>query len=114
MKKLCALFIFCFMTGSCTYMGATKDGQQCFDVQTFEVLQGLEGGALAYECPWYENMCWTLPVVYLTSPKDVDYYDEQNVSNDKGTCWVQDGVYRYSTKNDIIKTVPLLKMASKH
>lgn len=114
MKNLYLLFVFCFIFVSCSNMNLTKDGQQCFHVQNFEVLQGLEGGALAYECPWYESMCWTLPVVYLTSPKGVDYYDEQMVTNDKYTCWVQDGIYRYSTTKGVMKTVPLLKMLNKN
>ena len=48
MKKL--LYIACVvMLSGCT--GTSKDGEQCFEFQTFEVLQGLENGALAYECP---------------------------------------------------------------
>lgn len=91
----------------------SKDGKPCFEIQSFEVLQGLEGGALAYECPWYEDSCFTRPVVYLVSPIDVDYYDEQAVSSGSKLCWIQDGVYRYSTKNDIIKTVPKLVLVDK-
>lgn len=110
MNRICLLLVSLFLFG-CT--GMSKDGEICFEFQTFEVLQGLEGGALAYECPWYEEMCFTRPVVYLTSPQDVDYYDEQSVSSSSITCWIQDGVYRYTNKNDIMKTVPRLKLVEK-
>ena len=110
MKRICLFLVPLFLLG-CT--GVSKDGEMCFEYQTFEVLQGLEGGALAYECPWYEEMCFTRPVVYLTSPKDIEYYDEQSVSSSSTTCWVQYGVYRYTNKDDIMKTVPRLKLVDK-
>ena len=108
MKKLFILFVCFFMFVS--WATITKDGKQCFSTQS---LQGLIGGALAYECPWYEDMCWTRPVVYLTSPDGVDYYDDQKVSIPYNLCWSQDGVYRYITKNGITKTVPRLIVISK-
>ena len=103
MKKLFILFVCFFMFVSCATI--TKDGKQCFSTQSFEVLQGLIGGALAYECPWYEDMCWTRPVVYLTSPDGVDYYDDQKVSIPYNLCWSQDGVYRYITKNKLFMVI---------
>lgn len=110
MKKILLLLLFGTLCGCA---GTTKNGEQCFEFQTFEVLQGLENGALAYECPWYESLCFTRPVVHLTSPKGVDYYDEQKVSSTSTTCWVQDGVYRYTNKKDTMKTVPDLKLVEK-
>jgi len=108
-KKRILLLVFLF---GCT--GVSKDGEKCFEYQRFEVLQGLYGGALAYECPWYEEgVCFTKPVVYLTSPEGVDFYDEQTVSSSSTTCWVQDGVYRYITKQEITKAVPKLKLVEK-
>ncbi|NMA32320.1 MAG: hypothetical protein GX944_00105 [Alphaproteobacteria bacterium] len=96
--------------------GTSKDGEPCFEFQTFEVLQGLENGALAYayECPWYESLCFDKKlVVHLTSPKGVDYYDNQKISSTSTTCWIQDGVYRYTTKEDIMRTAPNLKLVEK-
>ncbi|MBD5398616.1 hypothetical protein HDR60_03870 [bacterium] len=68
---------------------------------------------MAYECPWYEDSCYTRPVVHLTSPKNVDYYDEQEITSTSTTCWIQDGVYRYKTKQEITKTVPNLILVEK-
>ncbi len=110
MKGMFFLLLTLFLSGC---VGVSKDGQPCFEFQRFEVLQGLEGKALAYECPWYEDMCWTRPVVSLVSPDDVDYYDDQIVSTNSTMCWVQDGVYRYETKQGITKTVPKLKLVEK-
>ncbi len=107
------LFLFLFVLSLCGCAGVSKDGKQCFEFQTFNVLQGLDGGALAYECPWYESLCFTRPIVHLTSPKGVEYYDEQKVASTSTTCWVQDGVYRYTTKQDITKAVPNLVLVEK-
>ena len=109
MKKL--LYIVCvIILSGCA--GISQDGEQCFEFQTFKVLQGLEYGALAHGCPWYDIGC-TGSLVYLTSPKDVDYYDGQKVSSTSTTCWIQDGVYRYTNKKDTMKTVPNLKLVEK-
>ena len=110
MKKI-LLLLFVSSLFSCTTI--TKDGKECFNTQSFEVLQGLEGGALAYECPWYDNDCDSNPLVHLTSPKDIDYYDEQKITSTSTTCWIQDGVYRYTTKNERKKTVPNLILIEK-
>lgn len=110
MKGMLFLLLKLFLSGCA---GVSKDGQQCFEFQRFEVLQGLYGGALAYGCPWYESWCISNPVVYLVASDDVDYYDDQIVSTNSTMCWVQDGVYRYETKQEITKTVPKLKLVEK-
>ena len=105
MKNICLTLLLLSLSGC---VGFSKDGQQCFESQRFEVFQGLYGGALAYACPWYDDLCFVNTVVYLTAPEYIDYYDDQIVSADAETCWVQDGVYRYETKQEITKTVPKL------
>lgn len=109
MKKI---YLSLILLSLCGCAGISKDGKQCFEFQTFEVLQGLEHGALAHGCPWYDIGC-TGSLVYLTSPKDVDYYDDQKVSSTSTTCWIQDGVYRYTNKQDTMKTVPNLILVEK-
>lgn len=110
MKKI-LLLLFVSNLFSCASI--TKEGKECFNTQSFEVLQGLEGGALAYECPWYKSDCYFNQLVHLTSPKDIDYYDKQKITSTSTTCWIRDGVYRYNNKQEIQKTVPNLILVEK-
>lgn len=105
---LCCLF---FTLASCA--NKAQNGKKCWNEQNFQVLQGLEYGALAYECPWYDDMCWKNKVVYLVNTTGNDFYDKQNVSSNKGQCWVQEGVYRYTTNQNIQKAVPFLILEDK-
>ena len=62
---------------------------------------------MAEECSLFDDNV----VVYLVVPSGADFYDKQKVSNNSNACWVQDGVYRYVTKNNIPAAVPLLELA---
>jgi len=46
--------------------------------------------------------------VLIKSPTDKPFYDEQIISIPKDKCARQIGVYRYETKNDDWKTVPVV------
>ena len=50
-------------------------------------------------------------IVYLVASSGMDFYNDQKVSNNSNACWVQDGVYRHVTKNNIPAAVPLLELA---
>ena len=111
------LFLLFFLTSCATISNAmtekTKYGNICWNEQNFQVLQGLEYGALAYECPRYDDRCWGNKVVYLVNTTGDDFYDKQNVSSSKEQCWVQEGVYRYTTNQNIQKAVPFLILEDK-
>ena len=83
--------------------------EDCMDMTRFKVLQVLEDNhALAYECNSGEY-CYSNTVVLLTPQDGVDYYDDMTVSLPKQKCAVQDGVYKYETKNNSLKTVPIIR-----
>ena len=53
-------------------------------------------------------------MVYLLVNKDDQYYyDDQIVKAPKGKVFRQIGVYRYPTKDDIMKTVPVILLMDK-
>ena len=74
----------------------------------------MEYGGLARECSLYDeynDTCYRNMIVYLVAPSGMDFYNDQKVSNNSNACWVQDGVYRHVTKNNIPAAVPLLELA---
>ena len=48
------------------------------------------------------------PVVLLTPDKGKSYYDDQVITVPQGMCVRQAGTYRYETKDEFIKTVPVV------
>lgn len=50
------------------------------------------------------------PVYLLTNDEGKYYYDEEKIKAPNGKVFRQVGIYRYPTKNDIIKTVPIIKL----
>lgn len=55
-----------------------------------------------------------LGMVYLLVNKDNQYYyDDQIVKAPKGKVFRQVGIYRYPTKNDNVKTVPVILLMNK-
>ena len=112
--KFFVLYIFLFfILTSCADITKittkkTKNGNICWREQNFQILQGLEDGALAYECPWPYEKCWRGQIVYLVDNAGIDFYDGQNIQSLTEQCWVRDGVYRYENTKNIPKSVPLL------
>ena len=83
--------------------------EDCMDMTRFKVLQVLEDNhALAFECN-SGKYCSNNTVVLLTPQDGVDYYDDMIVFLPKQKCAVQDGVYKYETKNKSLKTVPIIR-----
>ena len=55
-----------------------------------------------------------LGMVYLLVNRDDQYYyDDQIVKAPKGKVFRQVGIYRYPTKNDFMKTVPVIHLMNK-
>lgn len=55
-----------------------------------------------------------LGMVYLLVNKDGQYYyDDQIVKTSKEKVFKQVGIYRYQTKNDFVKTVPVIELMDK-
>lgn len=49
-------------------------------------------------------------VVLISNPEGNSFYDEQKIIIPKGKCARQIGVYKYRTKSEIDKTVPVVQI----
>lgn len=86
---------------------------ECLSTRSFEVLQALDqGAALAQEIKSvsrFGNITSDL-LVLLVNEEGAYYYDNQVVDVPHGKCMRQVGIYRYTTKSDMEKTVPVVKL----
>lgn len=48
--------------------------------------------------------------VLLVNDGDEYYYDDQWIEMPKGKCFRQVGIYKYMTKNEFVKTVPVVQI----
>ena len=77
---------------------------ECLVTQGLHVLQALDGNyALALE---YSNNL----LVLVTNDDGEYYYDQQYIKVPKGKYMRQIGIYRYQTKSEDWKTVPIVKL----
>lgn len=119
MKKLILATVFMLL--SCSQIsimnvlpnvGSTREhNPDCMDMRRFKVFQVFEDYyALANACTasFDENFCIGA-VVLLAPQRNIEYYDDMYVSTPNEKCAVQDGVYKYETKNKIHKTVPVIR-----
>ena len=119
MKKYTLLLLF-FLFG-CTQVSSInvlpsmasikEQNPNCMDMKRFQVFQVFEDNyALANACiaDWDSSYC-NGAVVLLTPQRNIEYYDEMYVSSPENKCAVQDGVYKYETKNKTHKTVPVIR-----
>lgn len=80
---------------------------ECIEAGSLTILQVLDGGALAAEC-LFGMPCG--PIVFLLNKDGKGFYDDQEINIPKGQCVRQVGIYKYTTKDDIQKTVPIVKI----
>lgn len=93
-------------------MGSVREqNPNCMDMHRFKVFQVFEDSyALANACTAeYDEIFCIGAVVLLTPQRNIEYYDEMYVSAPDNKCAIQDGVYKYETKNKTHKTVPVIR-----
>ncbi len=87
---------------------------ECLDAKAFEVMQVLDSNyALAHEIKWnyvLERYVPTDLLVLVTNDNGEYYYDDQIIKIPKGKCMRQVGIYKYQTRMEIEKTVPIVKI----
>lgn len=115
MKKY-ILFTFFILFG-CTQVSSInmlpvqrEHNENCMDMRRFQVFQVFEDSyALANACTgtYHEDFCMGA-VVLLTPQRNIEYYDDMYVSAPAGKCAIQNGVFKYETKNKTHKTVPVI------
>lgn len=90
---------------------------KCLNAKAFEVMQVVDNNhALAHEVEWdelLEDYMQTGLLVLVTNDNGEYYYDDQIIEVPQGMCMRQVGIYRYQTRMDMEKTVPIVKLMSK-
>ena len=84
--------------------------QQTIEANEIEVFQVLpDGSALANVGYTYEGNNDNVGMVVMLLAKDgVSYFDSQKIKISSGKCMKQIGTYKYMTRQDIEKTVPVV------
>ena len=84
--------------------------------RSFEVFQVLPNGtALAKTSDKLTPVFYlgTDPIVLLLPGEGIAYFDDQIIKVPANKCVKQVGTYRYETKDQFIKTVPIVKIQNK-
>jgi len=115
--------VFTFVVAFITASRSNSDNNQmtffekpgeCLSINNFEVMQVVgEGCALAYEVKWnsiLERYTSTDLLVLIINDNGEYYYDDQIIKVPRGKCMRQVGIYKYPTKMEIEKTVPIVKL----
>ena len=87
-------------------------------LKSFKIFQVLPNGtALAHSTDKanvrYPNLEYGDPVVFFLPEDGVTYYDDLIVKVSSGKVVRQVGTYRYETKNEFVKTVPIVRILDK-
>ena len=88
---------------------------ECVSTNSFQVIQVLDSGsALAREIEkdYFTSTATGITVLFLNEGNS-SYYDEQIIKVPRGKCVKQIGVFKYNTRMDIEKTVPVVAIREK-
>ena len=92
---------------------------ECLNAKAFEVMQVVDNNhALSHEVEWDDVLERYMQtgsglLVLVTNDNGEYYYDDQIIEVPQGMCMRQVGIYRYQTRMDMEKTVPIVKFMSK-
>ena len=92
---------------------------ECLNAKAFEVMQVVDNNhALAHEVEWNDVLERYVQtglglLVLVTNDNGEYYYDDQIIEVPQGMCMRQVGIYRYQTRMDMEKTVPIVKLMNK-
>ncbi len=104
MKKLLLALISLITLSSCVVIN--DEIVPLHDTKTYKVFQVLsDGNALAFECK-SPNDEFCLGETVLLLRRDSAFYDGLRVTLTKPTI---EGTFRYETRNNFIKTVPIIR-----
>lgn len=85
----------------------------CVSCNSFEVFQVLESGdALAKEIEYGHSVATGVTVLFLNDGNK-SYYDDQVIQVPAGKCAKQIGVFKYSSRAGLEKTVPIVEIRDK-
>ena len=89
---------------------------ECISTSKMQVIQVIdENSAIAYEVEYNDVLKKDFIksdgiIVLVTNDNDNVYYDEQIVNLPSGKCFRQVGVYKYTAKSGMAKTIPIVKI----
>lgn len=84
--------------------------EECVTKKNLKVFQALEDGyALANEIEGPFDFSTHL-VVLIHDPEGKPFYDDQKIIIPKGKCARKIGIYKYITRNEMEKTVPIVQI----
>ena len=100
--------------GNSTYKGITLfEKGECISENSFKVFQVLDSGeALANEVKQGYLIPTGLTVLFLNED-GLSYYDDQVIKIPSGKCAKQIGIFKYSAKSGMEKTVPIVGIRNK-
>ena len=100
-----------------SYADSASDGIEIYDnptrtidIDAFKVMQVLPDGSALATSDDIDNMG---VVVLFKANEDASYYDQQKITIPLGKCLKQIGTYRYTSRQDIEKTVPVVAIFDK-
>ena len=86
-------------------------------LRSFKVFQVLPNGTALAQSSEKSKVEYTFqygdPIVFFLPEEGASYYDDQIIKCPVGKVTRQVGTYRYETKNDFVKTVPIVKFIDK-
>ena len=88
---------------------------ECVSTNSFQVIQVLDSGAalaIEIEKDYLVSTATGITVLFLNEGNS-SYYDEQIIKVPRGKCVKQIGVFKYNTRMDIEKTVPVVAIREK-
>jgi hypothetical protein len=91
------------------YFDEPGDVVECKSFKVFQVLA--KDAALTHSNSEYD--LYMGPICLIVNNNDEYYYDDQIVKVPKGKVARQVGIYRYVTRNDMLKTVPIIMIMDK-
>ncbi|MBO7489516.1 MAG: hypothetical protein J6T88_04475 [Bacteroidales bacterium] len=87
---------------------------QVMEESSYKVFQSLgKGYALANGCSDNKYDLYLGLTVLIYNEDGKTYYDDQIITAPKGKCFRQIGIYRYPTRMDVDKTVPIVMLMDK-
>lgn len=86
---------------------------EIIDEKSFEVFQVIAENAALVNGKGDGYSVYSGPVYLIVNHDGKYYYDDEKINTPKGKVVRQIGIFQYPTKNDIVKTVPIIQIMDK-
>lgn len=119
MSKFIMLFAILSLAGCVNQIESGSEykpvyNEDCEDIKAVKVFQTLNDGALASVCDSsYSDICMGA-TVFVPKSLDKTMWDDKKITPPQGKCFVFNDVYKYTSKNDRSRTVPIASFAYKY